>query len=63
MLSKIVPKIQKTAELVQSNVSSSQDLVQKASGMSSDADQLLGAISKFNMEELGSELSPVAGEA
>ena len=89
MLSKIVPKIQKTAELVQdiaaasseekigtdqivqailqvdkivqSNVASSQDLVQKASGMSSDADQLLGAISQFRLGESGAAASPVAG--
>jgi methyl-accepting chemotaxis protein len=78
LLAQIVPRIQKTSELVQdiaaasleeeegtkqiaqaimqvdtvvqSNVSSSEDFVLKASGMSSDADQLLGAISRFRLD-------------
>jgi len=78
LLAQIVPRIQKTSELVQdiaaasleeeegtkqiaqaimqvdtvvqSNVSSSEDFVRKASGMSSDADQLLGAISRFRLD-------------
>ena len=81
LLSQIVPRIQKTAELVQDiaaasleeeqgarqiaqaiqqvdtvvqkNVDSSEILVKKASGMTSDADELLGAIARFHLENAG----------